>query len=88
MPRNVPIHPVSVISSTSRAVRTGPTSFWLVPVSTVPAVQVYIFGSVSTPGQHIILPCGAHHIYSQGSQAQPGGQSCSKVAPYKLREYV
>ena len=33
----------------------GPTSFWLVPVSTVPAVQVYIFGSVSPPGPHILL---------------------------------
>ena len=50
MPRNTPTHPVSVISSTSRAVRTGPTSFWLVPVSTIPAVQVYIFRSVSPLG--------------------------------------
>ena len=63
MPRNTPTHPVSVISSTSRAVRTGPTSFRLVPVSTIPAVQVYIFGSVSPPGRHIILPRGTHHIY-------------------------
>ena len=61
-PRNAPTHPVSVISSTSRAIHTGLTSFWLVPMSTIPAVQVYIFGSVSPPGQHI-LPHGQHHIY-------------------------
>ena len=62
-PRNTPTHPVSVISGTSRAVCTGPTSFWLVPVSTVTAVQVYIFGSVSPPGLHILLPCGVHHNF-------------------------
>ena len=50
MPRNTPTHPVSIISNTLRAIRTGLTSFWLVPMSTVPAVQVYIFGSVSLPG--------------------------------------
>ena len=62
-PQNAPTHPVSAISNTSRAVRTGPTSFWLVPMSTIPAVQVYIFRSVSPPGRHIILPRGTHHIY-------------------------
>ena len=36
--------------NTPHAVHTGPTSFRLVPVSTVPTVQVYIFGSVSPPG--------------------------------------
>ena len=46
-----------------RAICTGPTSFWLVPVSTIPAVQVYIFGSVSPLGQHIILPHGTHHNF-------------------------
>ena len=50
MPRNTPTHPVSVISNTLSAVRTGLTSFRLVPMSTVPAVQVYIFGSISPPG--------------------------------------
>ena len=69
-PRNVPTHPVSVISSTSRDVRTGPTSFWLVPMSTIPAVQVYIFGSVSPPGWHIILPCGTHHNFGIPGWAQ------------------
>ena len=49
-PRNTPTHPVSVISNTLHAVHTGLTSFQLVPVSTIPAVQVYIFGSVSPPG--------------------------------------
>ena len=63
-PWNTLTHPVSVILGTSRAIRTGPTSFWLVPMSTVPAVQVYIFGSVSPPGLHILLPCGIHHIYT------------------------
>ena len=62
MPPNTPTHPMSVISNTSHAVRTGPTSFHLVPMSTILAVQVYIFGSVSPPGQHIILPHGTHHI--------------------------
>ena len=33
-------------------------------MSTIPAVQVYIFGSVSPPGLHIILPRGTHHIYT------------------------
>ena len=65
MPQNTLTHPMSVISSTSRAVHTGLTSFWLVPVCTIPAVQVYIFGSVSPPGQHIILLHGTHHIYKQ-----------------------
>ena len=63
MPWNTPTHPVSVIWSTSRAVRTGPTSFWLVPVSTILAVQVYIFGSVLPLGRHIILLCGTHHNF-------------------------
>ena len=49
-PRNTPTHPMSVISNTLRAVRTGLTSFRLVPISTVPALQVYIFGSISPPG--------------------------------------
>ena len=61
MPLNTPIHPVSIISNTLCAVRTGLTSFWLVPMSTVPVVQVYIFGSISLPGQHIILPYVAQH---------------------------
>ena len=60
MPQNTPTHPVSVISSTSCAIRTGSTSFWSVPMSTIPAVQVYIFGSVSPVGWHIILPLGTH----------------------------
>ena len=64
MPRNTLTHPVSVISSTSRTIHTGLTSFWLVPVSTIPAVRVYIFGSVLPLGRHIILPCGTHHICS------------------------
>ena len=64
MPRNTPTHPVSVILNTLCAVRTGLTPFRLVPVSTVLAVQVYIFGSVSPPGRHIILPRGTHHIYT------------------------
>ena len=50
MPWNTPTHPMSVILNTPRAVRTGPTSLRLVPMSTVQAVQVYIFGSVSPPG--------------------------------------
>ena len=50
MPQNTPTHPVSVIPNTPHAVRTGPTSLQLVPVSTVPAVQVYIFGSVPPLG--------------------------------------
>ena len=57
------------------AVRTGLTSFRLVPVSTVPAVQVYIFGSVSPPGWHIILPCGTHHNFGI-----PGGHNRSRTA--------
>ena len=64
MPRNTLTCPISIISNTLRAVCTGLTSFRLVPVSTIPAVQVYIFGSVSPPGRHIILPRGTHHIYS------------------------
>ena len=63
MPQNTPTHPVSVISNTLRAVRTGLTSFRLVPVSTVPAVQVYIFRSILPPGWHIVLPRGTHHTY-------------------------
>ena len=51
-------------------VRTGSTSFWLVPVSTVPAVLVYIFGSVSLPGQHIILLHGTHHNFGIPGWAQ------------------
>ena len=49
-PLNTPTHPVSVTSTTLRAIHTGLSSFWLVPMSTVPAVQVYIFGSVSLLG--------------------------------------
>ena len=63
MPQNTPTHPVSIISNTLHAVHTGLTSFRLVPVSTVLAVQVYIFGSVSPPGRHIILPRGTHHNF-------------------------
>ena len=62
-PQNAPTHPMSVISSTSCALHTGLTSLQLVPMSTILAVQVYIFGSVSPPGWHIILPRGTHHIY-------------------------
>ena len=49
-PLNTPLHPVSITSTTLHAVCTGLSSFRLVPVSTVPAVQVYIFGSVSPLG--------------------------------------
>ena len=69
-PRNAPTHPMSVISSTSCAVYTGPTSFRLVPVSTIPAVQVYIFGSVLPLGWHIVLPCGTHHNFGVPGWAQ------------------
>ena len=61
-PLNTPTHPMSVTSNTLHAICTGLTSFRLVPMSTVPAVQVYIFGSVLLPGQHIVFPCGTHHI--------------------------
>ena len=63
MPLDIPLHPVSVTSTTLRAVCTGMSSFQLVPVSAVPAVQVYIFGSVSPPWQHIVLPHGTHHNF-------------------------
>ena len=62
-PLNTLTHPVSITSTTLCTICTGLSSFWLVPVSTVLAVQVYIFGSVSPPGRHIILPRGTHHIY-------------------------
>ena len=62
-PPNMPLHPVSIVSTTLHAVCTGLSSFQLVPMSTVPAVQDYIFGSVSLLGQHIVFPRGAHHIY-------------------------
>ena len=62
---------MSIISNTLRAVRTGLTSFRLVPVSTVLAVQVYIFGSVSPLGRHIILLHGTHHIYMLTFNHQP-----------------
>ena len=81
MPRNTLTHPVSVISSTLRAVCTGLTSFRLVPVSTVPAVQVYIFGSVSPPGRHIILPRGTHHIYTARSI---GNHNIKRSSQYTL----
>ena len=37
-PLNTPLHPVSVTSITLRTVFTGLSSFWLVPMSTVPSV--------------------------------------------------
>ena len=39
-------------------------------MSTIPAVQVYIFGSVSPPGRHIILPRGTHHNFGVPGWAQ------------------
>ena len=39
MPLNTAIHPVSVTSITLCAIFTGLSSFWLVPVSTVPDVE-------------------------------------------------
>ena len=42
MPQNALTHPVSIISSTSCAIHTGLTSFWLVPVSTI---SIYKFTS-------------------------------------------
>ena len=60
MPLNTPLHPVSITLTTLCAICTVLSSFWLVPVSTVPAVQVYIFGSVSPPGRHIVLLRGTH----------------------------
>ena len=62
-PLNTPLHPVSITSTTLCAICTGLSSFQLVSMSTVPSVQVYIFWSVSPPGQYIILPPGAHYIY-------------------------
>ena len=38
-PLDTPLHPVSVISFALQAVFTGPSSFWLVPTSTVPEVE-------------------------------------------------
>ena len=38
-PLNTPIHPVSIISTTLCAIFTGLSSFWLVPMSTVPDVE-------------------------------------------------
>ena len=69
-PRNTPTRPISVISNTLCAICTGLTSFRLVPMSTIPAVQVYIFGSVSPLGQHIILPCGTHYNFGIPGWAQ------------------
>ena len=63
MPLNTPLHPVSVTSTTLCAICTGLSSFRLVPMSTIPAVQVYIFGSISLLGRHIILPRGTHHNF-------------------------
>ena len=39
MPLNTPIHPVSVTSISLCAVFTGLSSFWLVPMSTVPNIK-------------------------------------------------
>ena len=39
MPLNTPIHPISIISITLCTVFTGLSSFWLVPVSTVPDIE-------------------------------------------------
>ena len=50
MPLDTPLHPMSITLTTLHAVCTGLSSFKLVPMSTVLAVQVYIFGSVSLPG--------------------------------------
>ena len=75
-PQNTLTHPVSVISNTPHAIRTGLTSFRLVPVSTVPAVKVYIFGSVSPLGWHIILPRGTHHNFWRPWV----GTDCSRTA--------
>ena len=63
-PLNTPLHPVSITSTTLHTICTGLSSFQLVSVSTILFVQVYIIGSVSPPGWHIILPHGAHHIYN------------------------
>ena len=39
MPLNTPTHPVSVTSITPCTIFTGLSSFWLVPMSTVPSVE-------------------------------------------------
>ena len=39
MPLDTPIHPMSVTSTTLRAIFTGLSSFQLVPVSTVPDIE-------------------------------------------------
>ena len=39
MPLNTPLHPMSITSITLCAVFTGLSSFWLVPMSTVPSVE-------------------------------------------------
>ena len=62
-PENTSTHPVSVILNTLRAICTGLTSFWLVPVCTIHRVVVYISGSVSPPRWHIIFLCGTHHNF-------------------------
>ena len=68
-PSNTLTHPVSITSITLRATFTGLSSFQLVPVSTFPSVQGYIFRSISPPGRHIILLRGSHHNFWQKSQA-------------------
>ena len=59
MPLNTLLHPVRVTSITLCTIFTGLSSFRLVLVSTVPSVKGL---NLWTPGWHIILPCGTHHI--------------------------
>ena len=63
MPLDTLLHPVSITLTTLHTVCTGLSSFQLVPMSTVLAVQVYIFGSLLPPTRHIILPRGTHQTY-------------------------
>ena len=55
-PLNTPLHPMSVTSITLHTVFTGLSSFWLVPVSTVPDVE----------GLHLrkCISAGVTHHYS------------------------
>ena len=80
-PLNTLTHPVSITSITLHTTFTGLSSFRLVPMSTFPSVEGYIFGSVPPLGQHIILPRGSHHNFWH---PWVGPTDCKWPEPWKV----
>ena len=64
MPLNTPTHPGSVTSITPCAIFTGLSSFWLVPMSTVPSIEgLHLWKHIATGVTHHHPMWHTSHIY-------------------------